>query len=91
MAKQIEQIQQRWTSRLAPPLRQWEIISRALETGTEQRGQQQETVTGHLQLRKPLDGLWIPDLPLGHSQQRFLIAVIAFDLPAIKIVLNQRL
>ena len=33
----------------------------------------------------------IPNLPLGHSQQRFLIAVIAFDLPAINICLNQRL
>src|SRR6267154_4294086 len=68
-----------------------QLIRGALETGTEQGGQQQQTVTGYLQLRKPPNRLGIPDLALGHSEQRFLIAVIAFDLPAVHIGLSERL
>jgi hypothetical protein len=56
----------------------------------KKRSQQEQTVAGYLRLRETADGVRIPDLALRHAEQRLLIAVIAFALPAVDIGLHER-
>src|SRR6266511_2163416 len=91
-AKEGNQIQQRRSfGVIAAPLGLRQIVGGAPWPGASQRRQQQQAIRSYRQGRLARHRLLATHLSLAHSQNVFLVAMIYFDLPAIKAGLHQQL
>src|SRR5579871_2286916 len=91
---QVEHVEEGGTSLFChvPPLGEAQVVaSVASKTGSQQRGQKQQAVGGHLQLRQAAHCFRITNMPFCHTEQRFFVAVVAFYFPTIEIGLHQHL
>lgn len=91
MKEQVQEIQYRWPNGLTSPFREGQIVRCSLESIGEDRSQKEQTIGRNLQLWQARDSLAIANLPLGHTDEAFLVAVIDLDFPAVDISLDKGL
>src|ERR1019366_3391895 len=71
-------------------IRAGQIGDSALKPVSQDGSQHQQAVDSYLKLRETGDGLGVPDLALRDADQGLFIAMVALDLPAIHVGLQQR-
>lgn len=71
------------------PFGKGKIGVRSGEAVGDQGCQHQQAISGDLKLRQTIDGVGITDLPLGDTDKRFFVAVVALDLPAVDVSVKQ--
>ena len=89
LTEEVEQIEERGADRPASPFGQGQVLCRTLEAVSEYGGQEQQAIDGHLELWETGHGLRIADLALRDPDPGFLVAVIALNLPALDVGLQQ--
>ena len=89
LPEQRQQVQQRSTRTVGAPFRKSRTRRTAAWTKTAQASQKEQGIRSYCQRRLTRNGARRPDLRMSNAKDGFLISVVDFDLPSVKVALDQ--